>query len=320
MPQKGPNENDYFDGKVGVWPFLTRIAAKRNSKNRTAGTLEFTPININADTFYEVMTRVKDESTVDGLDDGILETIKNKIPWFSDKKICLNIALAEIDSDDSNGDVEDLVENIGGNSDGEDLEEDIGRDGNDEDDYDDEDINEVSTLSILMDNAKPHIGKKNIDKLNEWGSSHGFEIKVDLQPPQSPDLNGLDLSIFRGLSKWAYKTKGSNTSQKLEDLFFQVTGTYEDYPSDIFSRVHAFMYEVYRLILKNYGGNDYQLPHTHIRKRQQDWGVDTADLYVEVSSVEDAEAWLLQDAEAWLLQDAEASILQDAEASLLQDD
>ncbi|XP_057790875.1 uncharacterized protein LOC131007986 [Salvia miltiorrhiza] len=33
-----------FDGKIGIWPFTELVPAKRNSKNREAGTLELKPI------------------------------------------------------------------------------------------------------------------------------------------------------------------------------------------------------------------------------------------------------------------------------------
>ncbi|XP_027076959.1 uncharacterized protein [Coffea arabica] len=36
--------NKQFNGKIGIWPFVFKEPAKRNSKNRTAGTLETKPI------------------------------------------------------------------------------------------------------------------------------------------------------------------------------------------------------------------------------------------------------------------------------------
>ncbi|ETV92737.1 hypothetical protein H310_13158 [Aphanomyces invadans] len=37
-----------FDGKLGIWPFVKRIPATRNSKNRPKGTLVTTPLNVDA--------------------------------------------------------------------------------------------------------------------------------------------------------------------------------------------------------------------------------------------------------------------------------
>ena len=39
-PQYDAHRKRYFDGKIGVWPFVTREPAQRSSKNRVRGTLE----------------------------------------------------------------------------------------------------------------------------------------------------------------------------------------------------------------------------------------------------------------------------------------
>ena len=39
-PRWDPAANRQFDGKIGVWPFIFKEAAKRSSKNRRAGTME----------------------------------------------------------------------------------------------------------------------------------------------------------------------------------------------------------------------------------------------------------------------------------------
>ncbi|XP_057770758.1 uncharacterized protein LOC130990549 [Salvia miltiorrhiza] len=36
--------NSFFDGKLGIWPFVYKEPAKRNSKNRASGTLETKPV------------------------------------------------------------------------------------------------------------------------------------------------------------------------------------------------------------------------------------------------------------------------------------
>ena len=37
-PRGDVGSEDYFNGKIGIWPFVYKEAAKRNSKNRTKGT------------------------------------------------------------------------------------------------------------------------------------------------------------------------------------------------------------------------------------------------------------------------------------------
>ncbi|KAH9107657.1 hypothetical protein AeMF1_017043 [Aphanomyces euteiches] len=44
-----------FEGKLGVWPFVTQERAQRGSKNRPKGTLETKPINVDGDVYQEKM-------------------------------------------------------------------------------------------------------------------------------------------------------------------------------------------------------------------------------------------------------------------------
>ena len=46
-----------FDGKIGLFPFVRRVKAKRNSKNRQAGTWELKAVNVTRDTYLEIMTK-----------------------------------------------------------------------------------------------------------------------------------------------------------------------------------------------------------------------------------------------------------------------
>jgi len=45
-PRFDRGRNKKFDGKLGVWPFVVEVAAKRTSKNRPAGTLELKEVNV----------------------------------------------------------------------------------------------------------------------------------------------------------------------------------------------------------------------------------------------------------------------------------
>ena len=51
---------------------------------------------------------------------------------------------------------------------------------------------------------------------------------------------------------------------------------------------------VYRLILENLGGNQYDMPHTGIRKRETA-GLDVVDYTVDTVTVTEARNWLLAD-------------------------
>ena len=55
-PHYCTNSNQWFNGLLGVWPFITREPALRNSKNRPSGTLVTKPLpSVNADAYQKVM-------------------------------------------------------------------------------------------------------------------------------------------------------------------------------------------------------------------------------------------------------------------------
>ncbi|XP_074266550.1 uncharacterized protein LOC141589825 [Silene latifolia] len=149
-PMYDGNGTLVFDGKIGIFPFTFKEPAKRNSKNRVAGTLETKSI-----------TSITKQVVKDMLISKILPAIKSKWPASASKNI-----------------------------------------------------------SIQQDNAKPHIKCTDYDFLNA-ATADGFNISLNQQPPNSPDLNVLDLGFFSQFS------------------------------------LQAVMLEV----LKNKGHNDFKLPH-----------------------------------------------------------
>lgn len=58
-----------FDGKIGIWPFVEKVAAKRNSKNRPAGTIEVKPITVTRDVYREY------------LENKVFPAIRSKFPF-----------------------------------------------------------------------------------------------------------------------------------------------------------------------------------------------------------------------------------------------
>ena len=49
-PQKRP-DGTWFDGLVGIWPFVETVLAQRSSKNRPRGAPELKPINVTGEVF-----------------------------------------------------------------------------------------------------------------------------------------------------------------------------------------------------------------------------------------------------------------------------
>ena len=146
-----------------------------------------------------------------------------------------------------------------------------------------------SAVNLQMDNATPHCGGNNLERLRVAGLRKGFNIRPTLQPPRSPDLNKCDMSIFAMLNMLSssYKVK----SKTLEDLIVNVTQAFEDFPTDALERTYAQCFEVYRCILAHDGGIDYHTPHSGINKRQRR-GEPLVDYFVDVALVERAQEWL----------------------------
>jgi hypothetical protein len=134
------------------------------------------------------------------------------------------------------------------------------------------------TITIQQDGAKPHTGYNNVDLLNAFGHRNGWTIEFETQPPQSPDLNKLDLCFFHSLQCQADALKsGTNT---LDNMIKRVSKAYKDYDIGQLERVNALMYVVYRCILQNDGHNQYDMPHTGIRNRQNN-GITVEDRTVD---------------------------------------
>ncbi len=121
-------------------------------------------------------------------------------------------------------------------------------------------------ITIQHDGARSHTGCGNMEKLNTAGIEEpGWKIRFETQPAQSPDLNKNDLCFFASLQKRAEEIK---TGKSNIDIINSVVKAYNDYPVDVLQRVDAAAYVAMREILKNGGGNQYDMPHTGVRTRQ----------------------------------------------------
>ena len=72
VPQQPPPPYAYFDGKIGMFPLVDEILAKRNSVNRPAGTPILSPLSLTAEEYLIQITQPG----------GLLDKIKDKMPWM----------------------------------------------------------------------------------------------------------------------------------------------------------------------------------------------------------------------------------------------
>jgi hypothetical protein len=54
-PRFDSHSNKWFDGKIGIWPFIKMEPAKRSSRNRQRGTLVSTPVVVDKNEYRKMV-------------------------------------------------------------------------------------------------------------------------------------------------------------------------------------------------------------------------------------------------------------------------
>uniref|UniRef100_A0A8I6X5T8 Transposase n=2 Tax=Hordeum vulgare subsp. vulgare TaxID=112509 RepID=A0A8I6X5T8_HORVV len=111
-------------------------------------------------------------------------------------------------------------------------------------------------IYLQQDNAKTHIPLDDPEFVAA-AQAEGWDIRLTCQPPNSPDLNILDLGFFAALQALFQKlTPGS-----IDDIVIKVEQAFDEYPAErsnmIFLTLQSCMVEV----LKQLRGNRYKVPH-----------------------------------------------------------
>ena len=174
-----------FDGKIGIWPFLEAVAAKKASKNRPKGTLELKSVNITKPVYRDMLIGK------------VLPAIRERWP-----------------------------------------------DGNSEE------------LIIQQDNARPHIDPDDRHFLAE-ASKFGFRIRLQPQPPNSPDMNVCDLGFFHSIQSKQHE----NSSNSIQELRDAVIKAFWEMPPYFLLKVWISLQQCMIETLKCDGNNTYKLPH-----------------------------------------------------------
>ncbi|KAH6804494.1 hypothetical protein C2S51_032741 [Perilla frutescens var. frutescens] len=184
-----------FNGKIGIWPFVSYEPAKRKCKNRAAGTMEAKPIvSVTKDVIRSyVLTK-------------LLPSIKEK--WSSSSS---------------------------------------------------------RTIFIQQDNARPHLDINDAHFVEE-AQKDGFDIRLCCQPPNSPDMNVLDLGFFRAIDSLQHQEAPST----IEEFVAAVENSFEKFPTqelnNVFLTLQSYMVEV----MKSLDGNNYKIPHMNKPKLIRD--------------------------------------------------
>ncbi|KAL7158342.1 hypothetical protein ABFS83_02G136600 [Erythranthe nasuta] len=100
-------------------------------------------------------------------------------------------------------------------------------------------------IFIQQDNARSHISQ-NDDEFLRAAVQDGFDIRLMCQPPNSPDLNVLDLGFFAAIQSLQYKEAPKN----IDELVNAVVHAFE-----FFSTAKS------NQIMRAKGSNKYKIPH-----------------------------------------------------------
>ena len=91
----------------------------------------------------------------------------------------------------------------------------------------------------------------------EEGTADGWMIKLQCQPPNSPDLNVLDLGYFRSIQPLQYETP----SYSIDELVQTVLDSFDKLEPSKLESIFLTLQGCILEMLKCRGGNNYKLPH-----------------------------------------------------------
>ncbi len=118
-------------------------------------------------------------------------------------------------------------------------------------------------VNIQQDNARPHI--KCDDLHVQAAGNDGWKMKMVNQPANSPDLNILDLGLFRSLQ--AIQPK--KYVKEVETLVSVVRKALNEITGDTLLRNFTTLKEVMKCVLDNDGGNYFKVPHSKKLQRMR---------------------------------------------------
>ncbi|KAH0645564.1 hypothetical protein KY284_033448 [Solanum tuberosum] len=120
-------------------------------------------------------------------------------------------------------------------------------------------------ICIQQDNARPHIGVNDLEFV-EAAQKDGFDIKLCFQPPNSPDLNALDLGFFRAIQSLQYQKAPSNVDELVEAVERSFDEMKVEQLNHVFLTLQSCMIEV----MKDNGGNNYKVPHLNKNRLERE--------------------------------------------------
>ena len=139
-----------------------------------------------------------------------------------------------------------------------------------------------NTIWIQQDNARTHV-LPNDEVFLLAVQQCGLDIRLMNQPPNSPDVNVLDLGFFASLQALAYLRSSIN----LDELIRNVEEEYNNYDQVLMNRVFLTLQSCFIEVMKIRGGNGYKIPHMNKERLERIWMLPASltcdgDLYQQV--------------------------------------
>jgi len=85
----------------------------------------------------------------------------------------------------------------------------------------------------------------------------GLDIRLMNQPPNSPDMNCLDLGFFASLQSLTNRTTSRNMDELIQNVYIE----YQNYNPILLNRVFLTLQTCMIQVMKDNGGNRYKIPH-----------------------------------------------------------
>jgi hypothetical protein len=114
------------------------------------------------------------------------------------------------------------------------------------------------TIWIQQDNARTHV-EPNDEAFLAAVAQTGLDIRIFNQPPNSPDLNVLDLGFFSSLQSMTFLTNSRN----MDELIQNVQDKFNSYDESKLRRVFLTLQGCMTEMMKVVGGNGYKIPHIY---------------------------------------------------------
>ncbi|KAF0697191.1 Aste57867_12111 [Aphanomyces stellatus] len=112
-----------------------------------------------------------------------------------------------------------------------------------------------ATILVQQDNARPHVDS-NGPAVVRACESGGWDIRFFNQPPQSPDLNVLDLGFFNAIQALQQQME----CKTIEELAAAVELAFAELAPATLDKTFGTLQRVFRACLAAEGGNTYDIP------------------------------------------------------------